>query len=111
MKPLDQVKAKFLSIFPIEENVRERRFMKAGYKCELTGSTILLEHHHIIEGKRRREFFERVFTTRIVSENAHKGSKKADMITYYRKELAKDLQKWFSNEEIRVIIGKDNLWG
>ncbi len=110
MKPLDQVKAKFLSIFPVEENVRERRFTKAGYKCEMCQSTYLLELHHISEGILRRKDFERVISTRCVCENCHKGSKKADMITHYRKELAKDLQKWFTNEEIRVIIGKDNLF-
>ena len=96
MKPLDQVKAKFLSIFPIEENVRDRRFAKAGYKCEYCGSTYLLELHHLTQGKLRRKDFERVSTVRVVCENCHKGYKKADMITHYRKELAKDLQKWFT---------------
>jgi transposase-like protein len=48
MKPLDIVKAKFLSIFPVEENVRERRFALAGYKCEMCQSTYLLELHHSI---------------------------------------------------------------
>jgi len=110
MKPLDQVKAKFLEIFPVEENVREKRFQKAGYKCEMCQSTYLLELHHICSGLLRRKDFERVISVRCVCENCHKGSKKADMITHYRKELAKDLQKWFTNEEIRIIIGKDNLF-
>lgn len=110
MKPLDQVKAKFLEIFPVEDNVREKRFQKAGYKCEMCQSTYLLELHHISEGILRRKDFERVISTRCVCENCHKGSRKADMITHYRKELAKDLQKWFTNEEIRTIIGKDNLF-
>lgn len=110
MKPLDQVKAKFISIFPIEKNVRDRRFALAGYKCELCQSTYLLELHHIASGLLRRKDFERVISTRCVCENCHKGSRKADMITKYRKELAKYLQKWFTNEEIRVIIGKDNLF-
>ena len=110
MKPLDQVKAKFLEIFPVEENVREKRFQKAGYKCEMCQSTYLLELHHICSGLLRRKDFERVISVRCVCENCHKGSKKDDMITHYRKELAKDLQKWFTNEEIRIIIGKDNLF-
>ena len=110
MKPLDLIKSKFLQIYPIEHNVRERRFAYAGYKCELTGSTELLELHHICEGKHRRKDFERLITVRCVSENAHKGSKKADMITKYRKELAKELSAYFTKEEIRVIIGKDNLF-
>jgi hypothetical protein len=110
MKPLDQVKAKFLETFPVEENVRDRRFMKAGYKCELCQSTYLLELHHIASGLLRRKDFERFISVRCVCENCHKGSRKADMITHYRKELAKDLQKWFTNEEIRTIIGKDNLF-
>ena len=110
MKPLDLVKAKFLTIFPVEQNVRERRFEKAGYKCELCQSTYLLELHHCIGGHLRRKHFERILTVRCICENCHKGSRKADMITRYRKELAKDLQKWFTNEEIRTIIGKDNLF-
>jgi len=110
MKPLDQVKAKFLSIFPVEENVRQRRFAKAGYKCEMCGDAKLLQMHHLIEGKLRRDHFERLQTVRIICDNCHLWGKKADTITHYRKELAKDLQKWFTNEEIRIIIGKDNLF-
>jgi 5-methylcytosine-specific restriction endonuclease McrA len=110
MKPLDQVKAKFLEIFPVEDNVREKRFQKAGYKCEMCGDTKLLHMHHIIETEKRRKFFERLFTVRIICHNCHIEGKKADTVTHYRKELAKDLQKWFTNEEIRTIIGKDNLF-
>lgn len=104
MITLDEVKAKFLLIYPPEKNVRERRFKHAGYKCEMTGSTTLLELHHVIEGKRRRTFFERFLTTRCVSENSHKGSGKADMIRMFRKEVQDVLLKDFTPEETLIIL-------
>lgn len=100
---LEALKVRFAEIYPPEEDVRERRFRFAGYKCEFTGSTELLELHHIIEGKRRRSFFERFFTTRVVSENAHKGSGKADMIKTARKEVQQELLKDFTAREVLII--------
>ena len=106
MKPLDQVKAKFLSIFPIEENVRERRLRYCDYYCEFCGDRIELEEHHIITGKLRRTFFERFFSVRMVCANCHKGSVKAEMIAKFRKELNEYLSQYFTDEEIRTITGR-----
>ncbi len=110
MKSLDKVKKKFLELFPTEKNVRERRFEKAGYKCEMCGGVKLLQMHHLIEGKLRRKFFERLFSVRIVCDNCHLWGKKADTITHYRKELALELLQWFSKEDVRTIIGKEDLF-
>lgn len=109
MVDLELVKEKFLRIYPVEENVRERRFIYAENKCELTGSTTLLEMHHCIVGKRRRKFFERFFTVRVVSENAHKGGLKYKMITKFRKEVEIQLLRDFTEDEVRCIMGVSKL--
>ena len=106
MKPLDLIKAKFLSIFPVEENVREKRLIISKGRCEFSGEEGPLEMHHIITGLLRRKFFERVFTVRMVNENSHKGSSKGQMITHYRKELNEYLSNYFTDEEIRTITGR-----
>ena len=110
MKTLDLIKAKFLQLYPVEEKVRERRLRYCDYYCEFCGDRIELEEHHIIEGKHRRSFFERFFTVRMVCENCHKGSHKADMISKFRTELNKDLSKHFSDSEILTITGKTKIY-
>ena len=109
MKPLDIVKEKFLEIYPVEENVRERRLAHAGYKCENCGGVQLLQQHHVIEKKNRRKFFERVFTTRILCSDCHIGSKKYEVIPRCRKELEEVLLGDFTVEEVLLITGHAGL--
>ena len=109
MKPLEQVKIKFNTIYPPETDVRDKRLRYCDYYCEFCGDRIKLEEHHIIEGKLRRSFFERFFTVRMICENCHKGSKKADMIKHFRQELNEELSKHFSTSEILTITGHTKL--
>jgi hypothetical protein len=109
-RALDRVKEKFLALYPREENVREQRFKLAGFKCENCESNKLLEHHHICGGDLRRDFFERVFTTRIVCEACHKVERKGEMIRRFRIELTEVLQPDFTDAEIRTILGTTKNW-
>lgn len=109
MRTLDIVKEKFAELFPPEENVRDSRFKIASYRCEFCGGKTKLELHHLIEGKLRRDFFERVFTVRVSCENCHKMSGKAEMIKRSRSELNQNLMPFFTDNEILTITGKTRL--
>jgi hypothetical protein len=109
MKELERLKEKFLELFPREEDVWQKRYEISGGRCEFSGEESPLEMHHLITGKNRRSFFERVFTVRMVNDNSHKGKRKGEMIAKFRKELSAELQKQFTDSEVRTIIGKTKI--
>ena len=110
MKTLDELKEAFLELYPAEENAREQRLRIAQGKCENCGKGgIHLEQHHCIEGKLRRTFFERVFTTRMVGYNCHHGSGEAVMISKFRKEVEAILLQDFEIEDVLTICGRAGL--
>lgn len=107
---LELLKEKFNNLFPIDDTYNERSRIANG-KCEFCGKQDRLELHHICEKKDRRKAFERVFTTRLICDNCHKGSKKADMITRFRAELDTELLKHFTIQEVLCITGKTKIYG
>ena len=107
MKNLEALIKRFTAIYPAEENVRSRRFVAAGFQCEYCKSAKLLEHHHILEGKRRRKPLERFFTTRIICEECHKMKK--DAVLKFRSEVNQELLKDFNEDEVRILTGKTKI--